>query len=63
MIVRSKTDFATITGRGAFVCHIDTELSPAPKATTEHMLGVVVGPSASRRKIRGLQVYRFISPQ
>lgn len=38
-------------GRADFVCHIDTDLSSAPKATTEHMLDVDIGADGFRRKI------------
>jgi hypothetical protein len=56
MIARSNIDLATITGRGAFVCQTETDRSSDPRATTEQMFAVVVGPDASLRKIRGLHV-------
>jgi hypothetical protein len=51
---RSKTDLATMSGRGHFVCHTEMERSSAPRATTEQILDVVTGRSLSRMNICGL---------
>lgn len=54
IICLSKTSRATMRGRADLVCHTDTDLSSAPRATTEQMLEVATGALASRRKIWGL---------
>src|SRR5260221_3477711 len=54
IICLSKTSLATIKGLAHFVCQIDTDLSPAPNATTEHMLDVATGEDGFRRKMCGL---------
>lgn len=54
MICRSKTSFATISGRADFVCQIETERSSAPRATTEQMLEVSTGSCGLRKNMCGL---------
>lgn len=51
IICRSNTSFATMRGRADFVCHTDTDLSSAPRATTEQMLDVATGADGLRRNM------------
>ncbi len=51
MIWRSKTSFATISGRADFVCHTDTERSSASSATPEHILDSTTGAVGLRRNM------------
>ena len=57
MIWRSKTSFATTSGRADFVCQTETERSSAPSAATEQMFEATTEELGSRRNICGLYAY------
>src|SRR6266403_553396 len=59
IICLSKTSLATIIGLADFVCHMDTERSSAPRATTEQMLDVATGAAGLRRNMCGLYAFKL----
>ena len=60
-ICLSKASLATMRGLADFVCQMDTDLSSAPRATTEQMFDVATGAAGFRRNICGLYACMMMS--